>query len=119
MADVILLRALSCLLYAERIRDNTSRIHSRIAPRHPILGQVYQPLAPVWIHDALNTGSSRQHRSQDWSVSRLWLAAAELLSASLPTPEVADLWRLSPSPCTVVQVQLLLKQSLAPLEGAH
>jgi len=86
------LATLSCLLYTGRNGDNTWRRHDRQAHRHPILGQVFQPLSPVLLHDASNAGSSRQHRSQDWSVSRLWLAAAELLSAGfrplrLPTPD--------------------------------
>jgi hypothetical protein len=87
---------LSCLLYAGRIRDNTCRSHNRQAPRLPVLGQVYQPLTPVLLHDASNAGSSRQHRSQDWLVNRLWLAVAKLLSASfrprgLPTPNACRL----------------------------
>ena len=69
---------LSCLLYAVRIRDNTQRFQSRCAPRLPILGRVYQPLAPVEAYGASGTGFLRQHRVQDWSVSRLWLAATEL-----------------------------------------
>ncbi len=82
---------LSCLLYAGWIRDNTRRTYNRRAPHHPILGQVYQSLSPVRRYDASNADFSRQHRSQDWSVNCLWLAEAELLSASfrpkgLPTP---------------------------------
>jgi len=46
----------------------------RVSP----LGQVYQPLSPVVSNDASNTGFSRQHKAQDWSFSRLWLAVANV-----------------------------------------
>jgi len=86
MRDVIALR--SGLLYAGRIRDNTSRFYGRPAPRHPILGPVMQPLTPVLLYDASSAGSSRPHRSPDWSVTRVWFAAAELLSAGFRPREV-------------------------------
>ena len=108
----------SCLLYAERIGDNACRTPSRQARRSPILGRVFQPLAPVGIHDAY-TGSLRQPRSQDWSVSRLWLAAAELLSAGLrpqrlPTADACCVVLTPLSKCSSFK-----EQSLAPLEGAQ
>jgi hypothetical protein len=87
---------LSCLLHTGRIGNNTCRRHGRQAHRHPILGQVFHPLSPVYLHDALDAGSSRQHRSQDWSVSRMRVPAAELLSAGfrplgLPVPDACRL----------------------------
>jgi len=57
----------------------------RVSP----LGQVYQPLSPVVSNDASNTGFSRQHKAQDWSFSRLWLAVAERLSAGESPQRVA------------------------------
>jgi hypothetical protein len=98
---------LSCLLYAERIRDNTQRFQSRCAPRLPILGQVYQPLIPVYSHGASNAGFSRQHRSQDWSVNRLVVSSSRTFVRGLQTPRLAAPERLPRGPCTVVRVQLL------------
>jgi hypothetical protein len=81
-----------CLLYAGRNGNNACRRNDRQAHRHPILGRAYQPLSPVFLHDASNAGSYRHPGPQDWSVGRLWLTAAELLSAGfrplgLPTPD--------------------------------
>jgi hypothetical protein len=92
--DVI--ATLSCLLHTGRVGNNTCRNDDRQAHRHPILGQVSHPLSPVPLNDAFNAGFSRQHRSQDWSVSRMRVPAAELLSAGfrpleLPVPDACRL----------------------------
>jgi hypothetical protein len=104
---------LSCLLYAGWIRDNTQRSQSRYAPHHPILGQVYQPLTPVYLNDAYHAGSLRQHRVQDWSVNRLWLAAAELLSASFRPTELP-----TPNACRLVLVPLSKYSSFGAISHA-
>jgi hypothetical protein len=49
------------------------------------LGQVYQPLSPVWFHDLSPADFSRHHRNQVWSVN--WLVAATDLP---PKPKVLE-----------------------------
>lgn len=110
---------LSGLLHAGRSGDNACRGIDRQAPRHPILGQVYQPLSPVLCHDAFNAGSFRPHRPQDRSISRLELAAVERLSAGfrpqrLPTADACCVVLAPLSKCRSFQ-----EQSLAPLKGAR
>ena len=70
----------SCLLYAGWTGNNTCPSDNRQAHHLPILGRVSQPLSPVPLHDAY-AGSFRQPRPRDWSVNRLRLVVAELLSA--------------------------------------
>ena len=84
-----------------------------------MLGQVYQPLSPVLYHDAFNAGSFRPRRSQDWSISRLGLAAVELLSAGfrpqgLPTSDACCVVLAPLSKCRSFQ-----EPSLASLKGAQ
>jgi hypothetical protein len=110
---------LSGLLHAGRRGDNACRGIDRQAPRHPILGQVYQPLSPVLCRDAFNAGSFRPHRPQDWSISSLELAAVELLSAGfrpqrLPTSDACCVVLAPLSKCRSFQ-----EPSLTPLKGAR
>jgi len=79
-------------------------------PAHPppsLLGQVSQPLSPVASNDALNTGSSRQHRVQDWSVNRCVVSRSRTFVRRLQTPTGAAPRRLLRSPRSVVQERLL------------
>lgn len=62
----------SCLVYAGRIGDNTWQSPICQAQRHPLWGQGYHPFSPVQLPDVSDPGFSRQPRSQDWSVNRLW-----------------------------------------------
>ena len=103
--DVIATR--SCLLYAGWIRDNAGRFGTRPAPHHPILGRVVQPLAPAARNDASAAGSSRQHRSQDWSVIRLVVGRCRTFVRGLQTPRGAAAQRLPRSPRPVVPGRLL------------
>jgi hypothetical protein len=71
-----------CLLYAERYREQRGLEGSQPTHRYPLLGQVYQPVSPVRSHDVFSqvprvTLGHRAGRS-----SAVWLADAELLSAS-------------------------------------
>jgi hypothetical protein len=99
MSDVIVIR--SCLLYAGRLRDNMDTVYRPVHPPPSLLGQVCQPLTPVARNDASNAGSLRQHRSQNWSVNRVWFAEAELLSAGF-----RPVWMPPTHACCVVLVPL-------------
>jgi len=68
---------------------------------------VSQPLSPVASNDALNTGSSRQHRAQDWSVNRCVVSRSRTFVRRLQTPTGAAPRRLLRSPRSVVQERLL------------
>jgi hypothetical protein len=108
----------SCLLYAGWSGNNACWSINHQAHHLPILGRVFQPLSPVTLHDAY-TGSLRQLRPQDWSVNRLRLAVAELLSAGFRPRRLPSV-----DACCVVLAPLskyssLREQSLAPLEGAQ
>src|SRR5258708_579009 len=93
-------------------------------PRHcrpstiPFLGQVCQPLSPVSRNDASNTGSSRQHRAQDWSVYRCVVRRSRTFVRRLQTPTSATRRRLLRGPRPVVLGRLLLEQSFTLLKGA-
>jgi hypothetical protein len=102
--DVIATR--SCLLYAGWIRDNMGTVYQPAHPPPSLLGWVSQPLSPIAGNDAL-TGSSRQPRSQDWSVNRCVVSSSRTFVRRLQTLVVAPHERLLRSPHTVVQVRLL------------
>jgi len=79
-------------------------------PAHPppsLLGQVSQPLSPVASNDASNTGSSRQHRAQNWSVNRCVVSRSRTFVRRLQTPWGAAPRRLLRSLHLVVQRWLL------------
>lgn len=91
------LATLRSLLYAGRIGDNTYHGSKWQAHRHPILGRVYQPLSPIYLHDALSTDFSRLHRSQDSAVNRIVARSRSFINGH-QTPLVADQRRLPHSP---------------------
>jgi len=99
--------ARSCLLYAGWIRDNIRAVWRPAHPPPSLLGQVSQPLSPVASNDALHTGSSRQHRAQDWSVNRFVVSRSRTFVRRLQTPTGAAPRRLLRSPRSVVQERLL------------
>ena len=79
-------------------------------PTHPppsLLGQVSQPLSPVARNDASHTGSSRQHRAQDWSVNRSVVSRSRTFVRRLQTSTGAAPRRLLRRPHLVVQKWLL------------
>ena len=75
-------------------------------PTHPppsLLGQVSQLLSPVARNDASHTGSSRQHRAQDWSVNRFVVSKSRTFVHRLQTSKGDAPRRLLRSPHLVVQ----------------
>ena len=69
-----------------------------------LLGQVYQPLSPVGIHDLSNTDFSRHHRNQVWSVDWHVAASRRTVVTGLPTLTSAARERRPARPYTVVHV---------------
>ena len=84
-------------------RDNVCRCGSRHTNRLPIVGRVSQPLSPAGYHDALNRGSSRQHRSQGWSVIHSVVHRCRTVVRTLQTLSCATVQRLVRSPYVVVR----------------
>jgi hypothetical protein len=103
--DVVATR--SCLLYAGWIRDNMCTVWQPTHPPPSLLGRVIQPRAPVARNDASVAGSSRQHRSQGWSVIRLVVGRCRTFVRRLQTPGGATARRPPRSPRPVVPGRLL------------
>ena len=90
-------------------RDNVCRCGSRHTNRLPILGRVFPPLSPVGYHDALTRGSSRQQRSQGWSVIHSVVHRCRTVVRTLQTLSCATVQRLVRSPYGVVRTSLLME----------
>ena len=73
-------------------------------PHHPFLGQVYQPLSPVRLHDPSHADFSRHHRNQVWSVNPCLARSRRTFVPGLRTLTSATRERTPGRPYTVVHV---------------
>ena len=71
-----------CLLYAGWYQGQRGLEGAQHTNHHPLLGQVYQPVSPVRSDDVLSQVSRVTLGHRAGRSSAVWLADAELLSAS-------------------------------------